>query len=245
MNPIFFTCVVVFICAASVAACFVYNQAAKSDQTIWVAVSSVSNGTTYSEQAQEINYDGFKVSGADVAHFLVAKSQKGAQTPYAKDNRSVYVYGRRIPNADPTTFSIIFDSDGQFTNFSKDQFHVFSIGDIEFTGSAAEMPNVSPQSFVYLNEFYIKDNEHVFDQAGNIIDGAQAATTRVMGLNSFYAEDYAHVYDVLDGFPGYVVPQARAATFVAFAVPQLCGGGCYCDAKDAKHKFLNGRVVDC
>jgi hypothetical protein len=210
--------------------------------TEWVPVGSAI-GTSYSEQGKGITYSGLIVPEANATSFMVAENSAGALTPYAKDNKNVYVYGRRISNADPVTFSVVFNSKGQFTSFSKDQFHVFTVGNIEYTGTATVLPNVDPQSFVYLNDFYIKDNEHVFDQIGNIINGAQPTTINVMGLDSFYAKDSSQVYDVLDGFSEYAVPQAQPASFFAFGAPQSCGHDCYYDAQDARHKFLNGRIV--
>lgn len=186
------------------------------------------------------SFNGRLIPGADPKSLEVASNKFGFATSYAKDESHVFIEGKIIPDADPQSFTVAFDNQGLATSYSFDANHVYTISEMGLDyDSATTVPNVTPEHFQYLNEFWIKDSEHVYDSIGDIIDGASPSSFQALGSSLYGADDKAVYF--LSNSP--VVLGADPKTFVGLDLADSCGSGCIYDGYDNQHLYLQGKVV--
>jgi hypothetical protein len=157
---------------------------------------------------------------------------------FSISDHHVYYLEQLIPDADANTFAIVQDASGTPTLFSKDKNNVYRIDEENFGETISIMSGIDPATFKYLDELWVEDKSHVYNEVGNIIDKADPNSFSVTE-NSFYGIDRLHVFY----FSGEVISGADPSTFISYSAAQFCGKGCYFDARDLNHLYLNGKLV--
>jgi hypothetical protein len=169
-------------------------------------------GSHYLKDKYHVYFNATKITRADPGTFEMICTNKGS---FARDKNMIYFESNSFKDLDISSFQF---AGGNCGPIIKDKNHVYSVYPFYAAAYGSDgnsiippLPDVSPEKYQFINEFYGKD-DHVAYFKGMPIEGSDAKT---FILSGDYAKDRSRVY-----FDGLEVKDMDPATFIP-----IDGGG--------------------